>query len=146
MEEKWLPVKGYEGYYEVSNLGRVKSLKRNTAHERIMCPVEDDYGYLIVCLNKEGKQKNKKIHRLVGEAFIPNPLNLPCVNHKKEFEKDNNSVENLEWCDWGYNARYGTRSERMGKTRRSTYIFWRHGYERLWEYRKKGLPDKIVLS
>ena len=133
--EVWRPVRGYEGLYEVSNYGRVKSLKRNTAHERIMKPIKDSYGYLIVCLNKNGKQTNKKIHRLVAEAFIPNPNNLPQVNHKNEIKTDNR-VENLEWCDNKYNTRYGTRGERIGLTRRKTYIFWRHGYERLAEYRK----------
>ena len=133
--EVWRPVKGYEGLYEVSNYGRVKSLKRNTAHERIKSPIKDRDGYLIVCFNKNGKQSNKRIHRLVAEAFIPNPNNLPQVNHKNEIKTDN-CVENLEWCDNKYNARYGTRSIRVGLTRRVTYIFWRHGYERLAAYRK----------
>lgn len=71
-------------------------------------------GYKQVCLTKDNKKSTKKIHRLVAMAFIPNPDNLPCVNHKDE-NKANNNVDNLEWCSFEYNTKYGTRAERCGK-------------------------------
>ena len=102
MNEIWEDIEGYEGLYRVSNLGRVKSLKRNTAKERIMCNRKDKYGYLYVGLCKNGNIKYHKIHRLVAKAFIPNPNNLPQVNHI-DGKKENNTVKNLEWCDASYN-------------------------------------------
>lgn len=113
--ETWKDIKGYEELYQVSNLGRIKSLPRNTAHERIMRQRKDKGGYLFLCLTKNGIPKTFKVHRLVAEAFILNPHNLPEVNHKKEFEKYNNMVENLEWCTRKYNANYGTASIRCHK-------------------------------
>lgn len=113
--EEWRDVVGYEGLYKVSSLGRVKSLNyRNTGKEQILKPYKNNYGYLIVNLSKGGKERRALIHRLVAHAFIPNPYNLQFVNHKDE-NKLNNCVENLEWCDQGYNNRYGTRTERMAK-------------------------------
>ena len=119
-KEYWKPVVGYEGLYEVSNWGRVKSLKRlvksprgyRTVCERTLKPTKDSHGYLCVSLHKEGKMKFVKIHRLVAEAFIDNPDNLPCVNHKDE-NPLNNVVSNLEWCTYSYNNSYGTRLERV---------------------------------
>lgn len=89
------------GRYQVSNLGRVKSL---IGHEKILKP-EIRTGYYAVNLSKNNKQKSKRIHRLVAETFIPNPDNLPQVNHKDE-NKLNNNVANLEWCDNTYNSHY----------------------------------------
>lgn len=113
--EIWKNIKEYEGLYQASNLGRIKSLPRNTAHERIMKQREDKGGYLFLSLTKNGIPKTFKCHRLVAETFISNPHNLPEVNHKKEFEKYNNTVENLEWCTRKYNANYGTASNRTHK-------------------------------
>ena len=110
--EIWKDIEGYDGMYQVSNLGRVKSFKQGK--ERIMKPVYDTYGYLQVGLSKNGKQKFCSIHRLVAQAFIPNPDNLPEINHKDE-NKENNSVENLEWCDKKYNNNYGTRNQRVAE-------------------------------
>lgn len=113
--EEWKPVKGYEGLYEVSNLGRVKSLNyRRTGKERILKGRKNNWGYLQVILYKDDKRKNYKIHRLVAQAFLPNPDNLPEVNHKDE-DKTNNCVDNLEYCNNYYNVNYGTRNERAGK-------------------------------
>lgn len=109
--EMWEPVKDYEGIYEVSNLGRVRTLRTN----KIMSPKHVNR-YLALRLAKEGKLKQKYIHRLVAEAFIPNPENLPQVNHKDENPK-NNSVDNLEWCTGKYNVNYGTCQERSLKKR-----------------------------
>ena len=111
--EIWKDIKDYEGLYQVSNLGRVKSLKYGK--EKILKSCKLNNGYLIVNLHKEGKQKHYYIHRLVATAFIPNPDNLSQVNHINE-DKTDNRVENLEWCDNKYNINYGTRNERIGKT------------------------------
>ena len=106
MEEIWRDIKGYEGKYMVSNLGRVKSLNyRNTGKEGIMKGRDDGNGYLKVQLCKDGKVKNCRINRLVAMAFIPNPNNLPEVNHKDKI-RTNNHMENLEWCTSQYNIEY----------------------------------------
>ena len=113
MKEIWRDKKYYEGRYQVSNCGRVKSLKRkNVLKEKILKPYVDKDGYLTVALNNP--RKTFLVHRLVAEAFIPNPDNLPCVNHKDE-NKQNNVVSNLEWCDRKYNQNYGTRTEKCSK-------------------------------
>lgn len=112
MKEVWKDIEGYEGLYQVSNLGRVKSIKRNTATNRILKP-HNTNKYLQVCLCKNGSTKYKLIHRLVAEAFIPNYENLPEVNHKDE-DKLNNSVSNLEWVSQAENLAYGTRNKRIG--------------------------------
>lgn len=110
--EIWLPIEGYGGLYQVSNYGRVKSLDYNrTKQEKILRQGKNKYGYLMVVLYKEGKGKTIKIHRLVAQAFIPNPNNYPCVNHKDEC-KTNNCVDNLEWCTQKYNIKYGTCQQR----------------------------------
>ena len=113
--EEWRDIKGYEGKYMVSNLGRVKSLNySNTGKEGILNARDNGKGYLRVILWKDGKDKKYRINRLVAQAFIPNPDNLPEVNHKDE-DKTNNRVENLEWCDRSYNVNYGTRNKKAGK-------------------------------
>ena len=118
IEEIWRPIEGYEGLYEVSNLGRVRSLDRffYRLHKgKVLSPTKDRYGYLTVTLNYNGKSKTIKIHRLVAQAFLPNPDNLPQVNHKDEV-KSNNCVDNLEWCSAKYNVNFGTRQERYRNT------------------------------
>lgn len=94
---EWLDVVGYEKTYMISNTGLLKSLKRNTAHERIMKPQIDKGGYVYFNLTKDGIRKSKKAHRLVAEAFIPNPDNKYSVNHINGNKQDNR-VENLEWA------------------------------------------------
>ena len=111
-EEIWCPIKGYEGLYEVSYQGRVKSLK--FGKERILKPLRHTSGYLQVNLCKNGEVKHCLVHRLVAQTFIPNPDNLPEVNHKDE-NKTNNKVSNLEFCDAKYNINYGTRNDRCSK-------------------------------
>ena len=104
--EEWRDIKGFEGKYMVSNMGRVKSLNYNkTGKEKIMKGVPDGYGYFQLSLCKEGKVKNCRINRLVAQAFIPNPDNLPEVNHKDKI-RTNNRVDNLEWCTTQYNIEY----------------------------------------
>lgn len=108
MIEIYKDIQGYEGY-QVSNHGNVRSLKYNK--ERILKPQKVSGGYLQVILCKEGKKKNCYVHRLVAQAFIDNPQNLPQVNHKDE-NPANNCVENLEFCDAKYNNNFGTRTEK----------------------------------
>lgn len=101
MGEYWLPIKGYEGIYSVSNIGRVASLRRGL----ILKPALDGKGYYHVVLQTGTHKRTRKIHRLVAETFIPNPLDLPCVNHVNENKADN-TVSNLEWCTNQYNSEY----------------------------------------
>ena len=115
MEEIWKDIKGYEGLYKVSNTGKIKSLNyRHTGREKMLNLSVNNKGYLIVKLWKNRKFKSFRLHRLVAEAFIPNPNNLPFINHKSEIKTQNN-VENLEWCDAKYNNNYGTRKERVAE-------------------------------
>lgn len=115
--EIWKDINGYEGLYQVSNLGRIKSLPKFHQGERILKERIDRYGYLYIGFFKNKVKKYYKIHRLVAEAFIPNPKELPCVNHKDE-NKTNNNVENLEWCSVAYNNSYATRLERVAAKHR----------------------------
>ena len=108
--EKWKPIDGFEGLYEISNLGRVKSL--NYGKEKILKPQNNGKGgYLYVELWKNGKGKKFRVHRLVASAFLPNPEGFEQVNHINE-DKTNNIVSNLEFCDAKYNNNYGTRTKR----------------------------------
>lgn len=112
MNEVWKDVKGYEGLYQVSNQGRVKSFRESTKYgmqkEYILKPSLINSGYHVVTLYAPNRPKKKfQIHRLVAETFIDNENNLPCVNHKDE-NKLNNCVDNLEWCTYEYNNNYGT--------------------------------------
>lgn len=110
MQEIWKDIKGFEGLYQISNLGRVKSLKNN----KILKNMTNEYYF--VGLYKNKIKKYMKIHRLVAQAFIPNPNNYSCINHKDE-NKFNNNVNNLEWCSKKYNCNYGSRNEKMSKTK-----------------------------
>lgn len=117
--EIWKDIPGYEGYYQVSNLGRVKSLSRIVANplgayiskERILKLTHRKDGYINTSLLKDKVAKKMFVHRLVAMAFIPNPNNYPDINHKDE-NPSNNCVENLEWCTEKYNLNYGTAIER----------------------------------
>ena len=110
-KEIWKDKKDYEGHYQVSNFGRVKSIKFG---KEIILKQKIKDGYYYVGLSKNGIQKMYLVHRLVAEAFLPNPDNLPQVNHKDE-NKLNNVVSNLEWCSAQYNNTYGTRIERVAE-------------------------------
>ena len=111
MEEIWKTIEDYENYM-VSNLGRVYS-KRSKRYLKSSL-TSSGKGYQHISLCKDGKAKSFMIHRLVAEAFIPNPDNLPCVNHKDE-NKMNNCIDNLEWCTAQYNNTYGTIIQRTKK-------------------------------
>lgn len=103
--EIWKDIKGYEGMYQVSNMGRIKGLRRviNRINspmelpEKLLTPILDKHGYFIIHLSKENKKKKFYIHRLLGEYFIGNPTNQECINHKNGIKTDN-SLDNLEWC------------------------------------------------
>lgn len=115
MEEIWKPFENYENYM-VSNLGRVKSLNyRRTGMEQLMKPYKGGIYSVVDLFNCNGR-KPCLVHILVAKAFIPNPNNLPEINHKDE-NGSNNCVDNLEWCTELYNNRYGTRCERAAKAR-----------------------------
>ncbi len=129
MEEIWKDIEGYEGKYQASNLGNVRSLNyRKTSELKLLKQKTDGNGYKRVNLYKDGKRKNCRVHRLVAIAFLPNPNNLPVVNHKDE-DKTNNNVNNLEWCTQEYNLNYGTRNERASEN---------HKGEKHPNYGKKG--------
>ena len=125
-KEIWKDILGYEGKYQVSNWGRVKSLIMWTGacyieRERIIKPVKNKDGYMKTFLSKDGKVKTIAIHRLVAEVFIPNPDGLSEVNHKDE-DKTNNHVCNLEWCTNKYNVNYGSRNKKASETMKSKHL------------------------
>lgn len=112
--EVWKDIAEYEGFYQVSNRGNVRSVARrgSQGYRRrglMLKPGYTSRGYLQVNLSENGKSKTRTVHRLVAETFLPNPNGLSQVNHRDE-DKDNNNVENLEWCTSEYNNRYGTRA------------------------------------
>lgn len=119
--ERWKDVDGYEGIYQVSSEGRVKSINHknhrgNMIYGQILKLKHEANGYLRVNLVKDGHAKQHSVHRLVAKAFIPNPQNLPTVNHKDE-DKTNNAVFNLEWLSVEDNIRYGTGVKRSRQNR-----------------------------
>lgn len=122
--EIWKDIKGYEGYFQISNMGRVKSLHRyfnnngglTPVKEKIRKQAKDTKGYLRTELSISGKGETKKIHRLVAEAFIPNSNNLPQVNHIDEI-KTNNVYINLEWISNKDNVNDGSSISRSSQSR-----------------------------
>lgn len=143
--EIWKDVKGYEGLYQVSNLGNVKSLRcgKNLALSY------DSKKYLTAHLCVKGKDKRIKVHKLVALAFIPNYNNFSQVNHKDE-NKENNKVENLEWCDNFYNCNYGTRNNKISVSRKKQlkqiYQFTINGdFIKQWESAAQ-IKEKLNIS
>lgn len=113
--EIWKDIPGYEGLYQASNLGRIKSLGNNRDRkEKILKNNPHPRGYLQVALWKNGKGKSLLIHRLVAITFLENPLDLPEINHIDE-NKHNNAVDNLEWTAHAPNCNYGTRNQRIAR-------------------------------
>ena len=133
--EIWKDIPDYKGLYQVSNLGRIKSLY--FGKERILKTHKDKYGYLISHLHNNSKGKTHFVHRLVALAFIPNPENYPMINHKDE-SRDNNCVENLEWCDCKYNLNYGSRNIRLSKAKKGKPLTEEH--KQNMSKAKKGKP------
>ena len=124
MQENWKDVVGYEGLYQVSNLGSVKRLegyrgngKQYFVKEHIVKQFANKDGYLRITLSKNNKTKKFMVHRLVAEAFIPNSMNLPQVNHVDE-NVQNNCASNLEWVTQKENSNHGTRNERISNAQK----------------------------
>lgn len=117
IKEQWKDIPGYEGIYQVSTLGEIRNIKTGRILKQVyLC------GYKRIGLyNKEHKYKNHFVHRLVAETFIPNPDNLPQVNHRNEL-KDENVVSNLEWCTQKYNINYGTAIQRRVENQRKPIL------------------------
>lgn len=155
--EEWRDIKDYDGLYQISNLGRVKNLEKKclskngeysrTHKEKILKGSKDKDGYLHICLTKNKKEHSRRIHRLVAQAFLPNPNNLPCVNHKNEIKTDNR-VENLEWCTVAYNNRYGTKIERSIETKTKNGYLGKGGIlsQKMQEYHKLHPKLKAVIQ
>lgn len=121
-EEVWKDIAGYEGKYQVSSLGRIKSLPITDGRclrsdAKVLSPVQDKTGYYRVHLRRDGRDKRLSVHRLVAMAFVENPNMYKYVNHKDE-NKTNNNASNLEWCTLKYNTNYGTAVQR----RRNTFV------------------------
>lgn len=126
MEEEWKDIEGYEGLYQVSNFGRVRSLDRvikckdgrsKKYRGLVLKPSTDKNGYLQLLLHCRGC-KRFYVHRLVADAFLPNPNNLPIINHK-DCNPSNNCVNNIEWCDYKYNNNYYDRNIKLSNTKRN---------------------------
>ena len=123
--EIWKDIKNYEGIYQINNFGKIKSAykKGNNCNNKILKVSYTYNGYERVGLSKNNKTKKYLVHRLVAETFIPNPNNYPCINHKDE-NKQNNNINNLEWCTRSYNINYGNRNNNLNKE--------------VWQYDLKG--------
>ena len=112
----WRDIEGFEGLYQVSNTGQVRSLGNNRSRKtKILKQYINNKGYKQVGLRKNGKCKKYLVHRLVAQAFIPNPNNYPIINHKDE-NPSNNAVWNLEWCTYKHNINYGTRNKKASES------------------------------
>ena len=132
MEEIWKDIPNFEGYYQASNLGRIRSVTRKakvkilhndfrTIKGQLISPAITKDGYLKVSLSKNHKRYYFKVHRLIAQTFIPNPHNYPVINHKDE-NKQNNCVNNLEWCSIKYNCNYGSRNQKISKSNSNNFI------------------------
>lgn len=126
--EEWRDIKNFEGIYQVSNLGRIKSMTRVITYSngvkhltkgKVIKPILDTYGYYRITLYKNGKAYQRLWHRVVAEAFVPNPNNFSEINHKNEVRTDNR-VENLEWCTKGYNNNYGNHNSNLSLSKRKS--------------------------
>ena len=122
---EWINIDGFSNYF-VNNIGEILSLPRKGNHfkkPKLIKQSIDKYGYKVVGMVDDDKKKHTlKVHRLVAKAFIPNPDNLPCINHKNEIKTDNR-VENLEWCNVSYNNNYG-RNVSQTATDRFRYAYY----------------------
>lgn len=156
MKEIWKDIDGYEGLYQVSNLGRVKSLKcwdvnlrDYTDKELVLSPTDNGHGYLIIGLRKGTKRKNHYIHRLVASAFIPKPNDCEVVNHI-DYDMKNNNVTNLEWCTQRENVNHSSDRMRHRKDVTHTNTGERYISARKGRYRvivdKKEYPSCSTLE
>lgn len=152
MEEKWKQIKGFENKYEISNLGKVRSIGRYISGKNNSCRYRKGTilkpqiasGYAQVYLSDNGKQKWYKVHRLVAEAFIPNPNNLPIINHK-DGNTLNNTETNIEWCNYKYNVIHGVILRKGLDISVNEYIEQQplgQSYEKRKEYFKNRYEEK----
>lgn len=155
MQEVWKDIYGYEGLYQISNIGNVKSCDRyvfagigsNHKYQHIKEHLLKQKGggkYIQVILSKNGKTKAFTIHRLVAQAFIPNPDNLPCINHKDENPK-NNRVDNLEWCTYKYNNEYNNRIDKCCNKISKT-LKEKHLSHKWTDEQKKRISESVKKS
>lgn len=155
MKEIWKDIHNYEGLYQISNYGRVKSLERKVKNtkssyrivkEKILSCNKCSNGYYYIILYKNQNKKTYRIHRLVADAFIPNNDNLLEVNHIDE-NKENNNVNNLEWCNHKYNMNYGTSIKRNAEKHKKQVIQYTKNNEIIKEYSSlKEASDKIGID
>lgn len=163
MREIWADIRGYEGWYQISNRGRVRSTDRvleqgsRYGHSikrhiigKLLVPTDNGNGYLIVALHKNNKRDNHYVHRLVAEAFLDNPQKFPVVNHL-DYNKKNNSIENLEWTTQIKNTQYSIQNMCVPKDGKPSstgekYITRKKGRWRLNIQRKCLRVDKLYSS
>ena len=150
LNEIWKDIKGYEGLYQVSNLGNVRTVKHisinskghsYTVKPRILKLHTYPNGYKDVMLQHQGRHRRYLVHKLVAIAFIPNPNNLPEVNHKDE-SRDNNCVDNLEWCTRKYNCNYGGCIERQRKAKQGKKLSEEHKHKISEKLKGRPSPNK----
>lgn len=146
MKEEWKDIIGYEGHYQISNFGRVKSVKKwdvnrrsYVACESILSPTDNGNGYMIIGLCGESSRKNHYVHRLVASAFVENPKKCNYVNHL-DHDRKNNVYSNLEWCDQAENIQYS--ADRM---RHEKSVSHSGTGEKCIYYRKKSGRYRIVI-
>ena len=150
-KELWKNVVGYEELYQISSMGRVKTIPRTVIdslgrkqpikEKIIRVCVCKHTGYPYVSLNKNGKSVKSFIHRLIAEAFIPNPQNLPCVNHKDE-DRGNSVLENLEWCSYSYNNSYGDACKKRKETLRKSLV---GKHKIIYQFTKRGELVRVFV-